>query len=632
MPSMPSFVPQPVKAELLPNSFRLTARTALSFAPEDAGLASLIQREIAGFSGWNLPLKSGGSEGILLKRVKDLPVTGSYRLRVGQKTVVLEAGSGEGLLNAFQTFRQALPPQATASRPVKGVVWESPCLIVEDSPRFQWRGAMLDVARHYQPVSYIKRFIDLLSLHKLNVFHWHLTEDQGWRIEIKKWPKLTEVGAWRKETIIGRPRKDAKFDGIKHGGFYTHAEIKEVVAYAAERFITVVPEIEMPGHAQAAIAAYPQFGCSPVPLEVMTTWGVSDNVYNVKDETFAFLFDVLEEILPLFPSKFIHIGGDECPKTQWKADAHAQETMKKEGLKNEEELQSWFIRKIDKFLDSKGKRLLGWDEILEGGLAEGATVMAWRSMDYGVEAAEHGSDVVMAPTAFTYLDYYQSRNQDAEPLAIGGYLPLKTVYSFEPVSPKIPVDKIHHVLGGQGQLWTEYMKDDRKIEYMAFPRLCALSEVVWSPTSGRDWSSFRKRLGSHVLRLDQRQVNYRQLDEEDSSQLGKWQAGKVTGDFQDMTWDITAGLAGHVGAGKIVFQYSSGGHRLDIEWIEILKNGSVVQRVDQYGITGIFNRDNRYSVTIPAYGQGDKIELRARIKGDGGGDTNGDITFVVPAA
>lgn len=628
---MPLFVPQPVKAELLPNSFRLTARTSISFASEDAGLAKLIQREIAGFSGWSLSLKQGGTEGIILKRVKDLAVPGSYRLRVDQKHVTLEAASGEGLLNAFQTFRQALPYQATASRPVKGVVWESPCLIVEDSPRFQWRGAMLDVARHFQPISYVKRFIDLLSLHKLNMLHWHLTEDQGWRIEIKKWPKLTEVGAWRKETIIGRPRGNAVFDGIRHGGFYTQAEIKEVVAYAAERFITVVPEVEMPGHAQAAIAAYPQFGCSPVPLEVMTTWGVSDNVFNVKDETFSFLYDVLEEVLPLFPSKFIHIGGDECPKTQWKADAHAQATIKKEGLKDEHELQSWFVKKIDKFLENRGRRLLGWDEILEGGLAEGATVMSWRGMDGGIEAAGHGHDVVMAPTSHTYLDYYQSRNQDAEPLTIGGLVPLNKVYSLEPVAEQIPLDKRHHVLGAQCQLWGEYMKDDRKIEYMAFPRLCALSEVVWTPAADKNWSSFRKRLAAHVLRLDQIQVNYRPLDEEESSLLGRWQAGKVTGEFQEMTWDITSGLAGFAGAGRVVFQYSSGGHRLDIEWIEILKNGSVVQRVDQYGITGLFNRDNRYSITIPAHGTGDKIELRARVKGDGGGDSNGDITLAVPA-
>lgn len=628
---MPSFVPQPVKAELLPSSFRLTSRTAISFSPEDKGLANLIQREIAAFSGWNLPLKTGGSDGIVLKRVKDLTVLGSYRLRIDAKTVTIEAASGEGLLNGFQTLRQALPAEAAATRPVKGVVWEGPCLIVEDSPRFPWRGTMLDVARHFMPVSFVKRFIDLLALHKLNVFHWHLTEDQGWRIEIKKWPKLTEVGAWRKETIIGRPRENAVFDGIPHGGFYTQEEIREVVAYAAERHITVVPEIEMPGHAQAAIAAYPQFGCSPVPLEVMTTWGVSDNVYNVKEETFAFLFDVLEEVLQLFPSKFIHIGGDECPKTQWKADAHAQETMKKNGLKNEEELQSWFIRRIDKFLDERGRRLVGWDEILEGGLAEGATVMAWRSMNYGVEAAEHGSDVVMSPTSHCYLDYYQARNQEGEPIAIGGYLPLRTVYSFEPVSPKIPAAKAHHVLGGQGNLWTEYMKDDRKVEYMAFPRLCALAEVCWSPADKREWSGFRTRLAPHLQRLDQRKVNYRALDEEESTLLAKWESGKVSDKFRVETWDITNGLAGLTGSGKIVFQYVAGGNRLDIEWIEILKNGTVIQRVEQYGISGFFNRDNRYSVTIPAHVKGDKIELRASVKGDGGSDSSGDITWVVPS-
>lgn len=630
MPVTPAFVPQPVKVESLPGTFVLNSKTPISFGSEDEKLASLLQKEIASFSGFKLPLKKGGTEGIILKRSTDQGAVGAYRLKIESKQVTLEANGPEGLFYAFQTLRQALPPQATSNVPVKKVKWEAPCLIVEDEPRFQWRGAMLDVARHFFPVSYVKRFIDLLALHKMNVFHWHLTEDQGWRLEIKKYPKLTEVGAWRKETIIGRPRKDAKFDGVPHGGFYTQEQAKEIVAYAAERYINVVPEIEMPGHAQAAIAAYPHLGGTGEPIEVYTTWGVNPTVFNVKEETISFLQDVLAEVLDIFPSKFIHIGGDECPKDQWKKDPHAQEVIKREGLKDEHELQSWFIKRMDNFLDKRGRRLLGWDEILEGGLAEGATVMSWRGMDGGIQASSQGHDVVMAPTTYTYLDYGQSRNADAEPINIGGYLPMSKVYEFEPVAAAIPMDKVHHVLGGQCQLWTEYIKDGRKLEYMAFPRLCAVAECVWSPSKSKDWKSFRRRMVGHLQRLDAREVNFRPMEEEETLMLAKWVAGKVTGEFQEMTWDITKGLEGHTGPGTVIFQYTSGGHRLDIEWVELLKNGAVVARLDQYGITGIFNRDNRYALTFPASAKGDKIEIRARVKGDGGGDSNGDIMLAVP--
>jgi hexosaminidase len=347
----------------------------------------------------------------------------------------------------------------------------------------------------------------------MNSFHWHLTEDQGWRIEIRKYPRLTEVGAWRKETVVGRPNRDTTkntYDGKRHGGFYTQDDVREVVAYAAERFVNVVPEIEMPGHAQAAIAAYPWLGNYPNrQLEVWTRWGVNENILNAEPRTIAFMQDVLAEVLGLFPSRFIHVGGDEAVKTQWRSSPRARARIRELGLKNEEELQSWFIRQMDAFLAARGRRLVGWDEILEGGLAPGATVMSWRGVRGGIAAARAGHDVVMAPTTYTYFDYYQSPDRDQEPLAIGGLLPLDSVYGFEPIPAELEPQYAKHVLGAQGQLWTEYMPTPRQVEYMAFPRLTALAEVVWTPRERKDWADFRRRLDVHLRRLDALQVNYR---------------------------------------------------------------------------------------------------------------------------
>jgi len=437
-----------------------------------------------------------------------------YRLTVTPRQVMARASEPVGLFYAMQSLRQLLPPEIFSPARVEGVTWSSPCVEIEDMPRFGWRGAMLDVCRHFMPKDFVLRFIDLLALHKLNVFHWHLTDDQGWRIEIKKYPRLTEVGAWRKETLVGRMRRDIPltFDGVRHGGFYTQEDVREIVAYAQARHVTIVPEIEMPGHAQAAIAAYPELGNAGDPLEVRTYWGISENVYNVEESTLAFLQDVLAEVLDLFPSTFIHIGGDEAPKAQWRASPAAQARMQALGLHDEEELQSYFIRRMDAFLVSRGRRLIGWDEILEGGLAENATVMSWRGVTGGVAAVNAGHDVVMSPNIYTYLDYYQSEDREREPLAIGGYVPLDKVYDFEPVCEGIGETHAHHVLGGQAQLWTEYIPTLEHVEYMAFPRLCALAEVTWMPAESKDYADFLIRLGTHLRRLDALSVNYRALD------------------------------------------------------------------------------------------------------------------------
>jgi hexosaminidase len=345
-------------------------------------------------------------------------------------------------------------------------------------------------------------------MYKMNTFHWHLTEDQGWRIEIKKYPRLTEVGSYRKETILARNFDPYIGDKKPYGGFYTQDEVRQVVAYAKSRYVTVIPEIEMPGHSVAALAAYPELACTPGPFETATIWGVNENIYCPSEQTFAFLEDVLTEVMELFPGRYIHIGGDEAPKTRWEESELAQEVMRREGLADEDELQSYFIRRIERFLLEHDRRLIGWDEILEGGLAPQATVMSWRGTVGGIDAAKQGHDVIMTPTSHVYLDYYQG-DPLYEPLAIGGYTPLETVYAFEPVPDELSPEEAKHVLGAQGNVWTEYMKTTQYVEYMVFPRMLALAEVVWSPQASRDWDRFSAALPAQLRLLDQKRVNYR---------------------------------------------------------------------------------------------------------------------------
>jgi hexosaminidase len=368
----------------------------------------------------------------------------------------------------------------------------------------------LDVARHFESVDFVKRFIDLMSQYKFNYFHWHLTDDQGWRIPIKKYPKLTEIGSTRPETVKERNLAPYIGDGIPHGGFYTREQIKDVIAYAKERHITVVPEIELPGHASAALAAYPQFGCkTDYKYKVQTTWGIFKEVYCPTDETFKFLEDVLEETIKLFPdSPYIHIGGDEVLKDFWKESPFVQELKKKENLKDEHEVQSYFVRRIEKFINSKGKKIIGWDEILEGGLAPNATVMSWRGMKGGIEAAKSKHDVIMTPTDYVYFDYGQG-DPAYEPLNIGSYVPLEKVYSFDPVPKELTADEAKYIIGGQANIWTEYLKTPAAVEYMAFPRMLALSEVLWSKPEDKNYADFLSRLNAQLPRLDAQNVNYR---------------------------------------------------------------------------------------------------------------------------
>jgi hexosaminidase len=438
-----------------------------------------------------------------------------YSLQVTPASITIAAPQQAGIFYGIQTLRQLFPPQVFSDTPVEGVRWMIPCVRIKDYPQFRWRGMHLDVARHFMPKEFVLKFIDLVALHKMNSLHLHLTDDQGWRIEIKRYPRLTEVGAWRDETLVGHAnKKPHEFDGKRHGGYYTHEDIREIVAYAAQRYINIVPEIEMPGHAQAAIAAYPELGNTGEQLPVRTFWGVNPNIFNANEETIILLQNVLTEVLDLFPSPYIHVGGDEAVKDQWKQSPEAQARIKELSLKDEDELQSYFIKRMDTFLSEHGRRLIGWDEILEGGLAPGATVMSWRGVEGGIKAAKMGHDVVMAPTTHTYFDYYQSKNRREEPLAIGGYLPLEKVYDFQPVPSELTEEEAKHILGAQGQIWTEYIPNPKHAEYMAFPRTVALCEAVWTPGEKKDYADFLRRLTVHLKRLDLLNVNYRPLDED----------------------------------------------------------------------------------------------------------------------
>lgn len=431
-----------------------------------------------------------------------------YQLSVTDNSVTVKAKSAAGLFYGMQTIIQLLPAEIEGAAKAENVSWQIPGIEITDTPRFKWRGMHLDVCRHFVSTEFIKKYIDNMAMHKLNTFHWHLTEDQGWRLEIKKYPKLTEVGAWRKETLIGHSdNKPRKFDGKRYGGFYTQEQAKEIVQYAKERFITVVPEIEMPGHATAAIAAYPQLGVTGKKIDVATHWGVFPDIFNVDDSTFSFLEDVLTEVMEIFPSQYIHIGGDEAIKDQWKASPKIQKKIKELGLKNEEELQGYFMTRIEKFINSKGRKIIGWDEIIEGGLAPNATVMSWRGMEGGITAAKSGHDVIMAPFQDTYF-WWNQGDSAKEPLSAGGYLPMEKVYAFEPVAPSLSPGEAKHVLGAHGSAWAEYMESEAKVEYMVFPRISALAEVVWSPKDLRNWKDFTGRMQKQFKRYDERKINY----------------------------------------------------------------------------------------------------------------------------
>ena len=516
-------IPEPVSLEIHSGNFNFNAATNIiagKLTMHEAKMLNLYLKKLYGFT---LPVKSklGNNQNgtsIIFKLLITSDRKDAYNLNVDANKITISSAGNEGLFYGIQSLLQLLPEtkdnSITTGFPI-------PQLSIKDYPRFQYRGMHLDVGRHFFDVDFIKKYIDYLAYHKFNTFHWHLTEDQGWRIEIKKYPLLTSVGGFRNGTIIGR-YPGTENDHQREGGFYTQQQIKEIVKYAKDRFITIIPEIEMPGHASAAIAAYPQLSCFPnestkieantpwsgsrTGKQVQQTWGVFDDVFCPSEYTFKFLENVLDEVMQLFPSKYIHIGGDECPKTAWERSAYCQKLIKNKNLKDEHGLQSYFIQRIEKYLNSKGRKIIGWDEILEGGLAPNATVMSWRGEEGGIAAAQQHHNVIMTPGAFCYLDHSQTKNEDS--VTIGGYLPLDTVYSYEPIPKELNDSEAHYVLGAQGNVWTEYMANPQKVEYMIFPRMSALSEVLWSPKDSRDMNRFSSELTDMYKRYELWGANY----------------------------------------------------------------------------------------------------------------------------
>lgn len=501
-------VPAPAAVELHEGSFAVRAGTPVEFTAlgevERVALhfSALVARTHGIALAPVLNAEAGSKETIRfeLSAVEGQSGEEGYSLRVSPQRIVISARGPRGLFYGAVTLWQLVTAQ-----PADGDSVPVPAMTIEDAPRFRWRGLMLDVARHYMPPESIKQLIDWMALHKLNTFHWHLTDDQGWRLEIRKYPRLTEIGAWR--TPAGAAGRDADGKAVRYGGFYTQEEVRDIVRYAAERYVTIVPEIEMPGHAQAAIAAYPRLGVDAGETVVSADWGIHTHLYNVEEGTFAFLEDVLSEVVELFPGAYVHVGGDEAAKDRWESSEPVQTRMRELGVETEAELQSYFIQRIEKFLNRKGRRLIGWDEILEGGLAPNATVMSWRGAAGAIEAVRQEHDVVMAPAPVLYLDHLQSDLPD-EPPGRPALVTLADVYAFEPVPKELAPAAAHHVLGAQANAWTEHMRTPARVEYAVFPRLAALAEVTWSQPQQRNFQEFLTRLGVQLSRYEKLGIRY----------------------------------------------------------------------------------------------------------------------------
>ncbi len=505
-------VPLPHEIDLADGEgFTLDRRTQIGYPADNATLqrdAQFLADYIAQQTGHRPTVTDApaAENAILLATGLDDTNAEAYRITVDKARIAIEGASEAGVFYGIQTLRKAMPADE------KGRV-VFPAATLYDFPRFAYRGAHFDVSRHFFTTDEVKRFIDMAALHNLNRFHWHLTDDQGWRIEIKAYPELTTVAANRPETVIGH--NSGEYDGTPHGGFYTQDEIREIVEYARERHITVIPEIDLPGHMQAALAAYPELGCTGGPYEVWKIWGVSENVLCAgNDKVLKFIEDVLGEVVELFPSEYIHVGGDECPKVRWTECPKCQAKIRELGLKAdanhtaEERLQSYIISYAEKFLNGKGRQIIGWDEILEGGLAPNATVHSWRGIEGGIEAARQGHDVIMSPTSYLYFDYYQTKDTADEPDAIGGYVPVERVYGFNPLPEQLTADEARHIIGVQANLWTEYIPTYAQVEYMELPRMAALAEVQWMQPEKKDYADFKQRLPQLVKHYDRAGYNY----------------------------------------------------------------------------------------------------------------------------
>ncbi len=517
-----SIVPWPQNLTLRDGTFKLSPDTRVYVDAVSRETGKFLMDQLRESTGYpvkpHLVIVAGTAikDGILLTtRFADTNLgPEGYELTVTANSVVIRAPTQAGLFYGVQTLLELFPPQIFSKTLVQNMDWQAPCVHIMDWPRFTWRGLHLDVSRHFFTKSEVETILDAMAMMKLNRFHWHLTDDQGWRIEIKKYPKLTEVGAWRGDVGFGLDPKSTTAYGPdgRYGGYYTQNDIREVVKYAAARHITVVPEIEMPGHSLAALASYPQFACVPGPFVVTNNSGVFPGIYDpAKEETFKFLDDVLTEVFQMFPGKYVHLGGDEVRKATWRNSPDCQALMKKEGLKNEEALQGWFMQRMENFVAEHNRIPIGWSEILQGGIASNAVVMDW--IGGAKEAATQGHDVIMTPTSYCYLDFYQSDDRTNEPKAAawGPTLTLEKMYQFEPMPSNVPADLQFHILGAQANLWTEWVPNLKHAEYMIFPRECALAEDTWSPKSSRDFDDFSRRMQTECQRFDVLGINYRHI-------------------------------------------------------------------------------------------------------------------------
>jgi hexosaminidase len=598
-PPAPAIVPLPVKMAVQPGVFTVTPETVIVADAASSATAGQLAESLKPATGFVLTVTAqapaGAKASITLLQDQSLARRGreGYQMTVTPEGIRLAAAGQAGLFYGVQTLRQLLPPQIFSTAPVKEVAWTVPCVTIEDQPRFAWRGLMLDSGHDFQRKEFVKRFIDLMALHKFNLFHWHLTDLGTWSLEIKGRPKLLDPAT--------------RGPGVKPG-FYTQDEIREVVSYAAARHITVLPEIDMPGHEPPALIAYPELDC-PTPQLDQNGKPVRPWEFCVGNEkTYAFLEEVLSQVVGLFPGPYVHIGGDECPKQHWLSCPICQAKIKAEKLNNGEELQSYFVKRIEKFLESKNRRMIGWDEILEGGLAPKATVMSWRGMGGGIAAAKANHDVVMAPTAWTYFDYPDT--------------PVEKVYSFEPVPQELTAEQATHVLGAQAQMWTDTHPSEDRIDALVYPRAAALSEVVWSPAASRDYEAFVARLQGHLPRLAALGVHYQPLAAT-GTVFAHWTTEHTSPTPKTVDWPITAGVKGP-GNYDIIFKFESGKSRYQIHAVEIVQDGKVLATDKHFGWSGASDKDNVYHVALPQLSAAPLI-LRATVSTDFGPDSNGRI-------
>ncbi len=608
----PSIVPLPAEIRWTEGAFRIGERTAIRVEGPTEAAGRLLAEELSRASGLAIGVLEAepgdpprDSIGISILESPDGLGPEGYALSIGPEAVRISASDPAGAFWAVQTLRQLLPVEAAGARPDGSRGCSLPAVEIRDRPRFGWRGLMLDCSRTFQSMDYLRRTVDRMALYKLNVLHLHLTDDQGWRLEIEKRPALTREGA-RFPERFGEPQSTQ--------GFYSQDEIRELVRYAAERHVSVVPEIEMPGHSLAALSCYPELSCTGGPFEIYPFFqgpGITEEIFCAgREESFEFFADVLDEVVGIFPSPFVHVGGDEVPKRRWKECPRCQARMREEGLADVHELQSWFIRRAEGLLEARGRRLIGWDEILEGGLAPRAAVMSWRGTAGGIAAARAGHAVVMSPTSHCYFDYsYRTTST-------------RRVFDFEPVPAELSEAEARHVLGLQANFWSHIDRVPERVDAQLFPRLLALAERAWSPAAARDFAAFRERLLDQRARLDALGVRWHLPALLEPA--GRWTPEGTPEGFEEMEWDVGAAVEGG-GSLRVLFQYTGGAHRLEIRRVALLRDGEEVSRDEHEGVTGARDVDNLYSLEVPAGHDDARWVLRALARGGGGTDSSGEL-------